>query len=43
MVELRWWILLAAVLLVSATWWWLSRAAHVRRGLRGPYGKREDS
>lgn len=43
MVELRWWILLTAVLLGTATWWRLSRCAHVRRGLRGPYGMREDS
>ncbi|MER5421431.1 hypothetical protein [Streptosporangium roseum] len=38
----RWRILLAAVPPAAATWWWLSRSAHVRRGLRGPYGKRED-
>ncbi|GAA5772604.1 hypothetical protein [Streptosporangium roseum] len=40
--ESRWWILLAAVLPAAATWWRLSRSAHVRRGPRGPYGKRED-
>ncbi|MEU4542082.1 hypothetical protein [Nonomuraea dietziae] len=41
--ESGWWILLASLTLATAVWWRLSRSAHVRRGLREPYGPREKS
>ncbi|MGI5347002.1 hypothetical protein ACQEU8_02265 [Streptomyces sp. CA-250714] len=39
--EARWWVLLAVAVLSAAVWWGLSRAAHVRRGLRAPYARQK--